>query len=251
MVKNELTLTGDELESTVSAMFKKNYLSGKDFYVQIDKRFVSYKDELQSIDDDQKGVNIGILNYNLGIYQEKTLSLLRQGYSVKILDLLIISPVVRGSVKSLSEAKSQREFTVKITPLPLLLDSVKNLSISDVKVAETKILISQVRGLEDLEGALIAGQVASVRGNNLKLGEEGSGLYFAPVGEDGKESEDRSQWTKVEKVLRNVNTELLVILPKTLSAGKYVIVAESLYSSKGVRKTPIIGKSEIVEVKGE
>lgn len=251
MAKNELTLTGEEIESAVSAMFKKNYLPGRDFYVQIDKRFVSYKGELQSIQDDQKGVDIGNLNYNLGIYQDKLLTLLSQGYSVKILDLLIISPVVRGSVKSISEAKSQRVFTVKITPLPLLLDSVKNLSISDIKVAEKKVLISQILGLEDLEGTLVAGKAASVRGDNLKLGAEGSGVYFAPVGDDGKESEDREKWIKVEKVLRNVNSELLVILPNTLKEGKYIVIIETLYSSKGVRKIPLIGKSEIVEVKGE
>ena len=251
MAKNELSLTGEEIEAEVSAMFKKNYLPGQDFYVKIDKRFITYKGELQSIQDDKKGVDIGVMNLNLGIYQDKTLSLLSQGYSVKILDLLIISPVVRGSVKSLSEAKAQREFTVKITPLPLLLNSVKNLSISDIKIAETKVLISQVHGLEDIEGSLVAGKAASVRGVNLKLGAEGSGLYFAPVGDDGKESEDREKWTKVETVLRNVNTELLVLLPKTLSAGKYIVVVESLYSSKGLRKIPLIGKSEIVEVKGE
>ena len=251
MAENELVSTGDLPESEVSGKLRKNNLSSDDdFYVQLDKKLVTVKMTMRSIKDDNKGVDTGRMSHYLEVYQDKILSFLRQGFSVKILDLVTLYPALQGNVKNSTEAKTQGKFTVRSTVSQIVLDSVKDLTLSDVESAQYLIEITSVKGLESDDGSVVAGSALGVAGENIKVGGDGSGVYLMKASEDGTVSADRTTWIKIPKLLRNVPKELMFNVPRDVSAGKYSLRIETRFSNgKCERKEILVCTSTLFDIK--
>jgi len=75
-----------------------------------------------------------------------------------------------------------------------------------------------------------AGQVASIRGSNLKFdaADSNQGIFF--IDKDGNE-------TRVDNLIKNYPSELLFIVPAVLTTGSYAVEIRCVYhKSKSLRK---------------
>ena len=251
MAENELVSTGDTLEAEVSGKLRRNYLGGEDdFYVQVDKKLVNVKTTLRAIRDDNKGIDTSMMSHYLEIYQEKILSFLRQGYSVKILDLVTISPVTHGNVKNSTEAKTQSNFSARASVSDLVKKAVQDLMLSDVAYIEEQVSILSVAAMEADDDIIRAGSAVSVTGDNMKVGGEGSGVYLVPLGEDGNPTSARESWVAIPRLLRNVPKELIFNVPASTAEGKYILRIETRMGNRRASKKSIFtGTSSPFEVK--
>ena len=244
--KRELISYGDGLSSEINGKLRKiNFAKDSKFYISLDTKVAPVMTQLRFLKDSQ-GVDASELSRCLEIYQDGVIRLLQMGYSVKIMDLVLAEPVVRGSVDSAAGVSSKPNFDIKITPLQPLTDAVKELSVSKVDMFEVKAEISKVEGRGTADGSITAGKAVCVSGTRLKLGKEGDGVYFAPATEQGTASADRSTWTAVNQldILENMPSELLFTVPDSLSSGEYVLVVETRFiSASSARKKALTATS--------
>lgn len=251
--ERELLSYGEGLSGEISGKLRKiNFAKDSKFYISLDKKLASVKTQIRRLKD-TAGIDAGELSRYLELYQNGIVELLQMGYSVKILDLVQAEPVVRGSVDSASEVSSKPKFEVKITPLPLLSNAVKELSVAKVDVLEVKASITKVEGKGTADGSIAAGKAMRVVGTKLKVGAEGDGIYFAPATEHGSANADRSSWTAVKTLdmLNNMPSELLFTVPALLPSGEYVLVVETRFiSAAHSRKEPLTAVSEPFAVTG-
>ena len=250
--EDELVSYGEGLETEISGKLRKNnFNKGEKYYVSLDKKMVNVKTQLRLIMD-KYGIDASDMSRMLEVYQNMVVDLLSKGYSVKILDLVTVSPTVRGSVDSSTAAASQ-SVGVKVSSLPKLTKAVEDLTISTIEEASSvSAEISEIEGKGTADGSIVAGKSIRVVGKNLKTGVEGDGVYFVSADENGSINMDRSSWIKAEPfdILTNMPSELIVAVPSTLSAGKYVIIVETRYvNAKSKRKDPLFAQSKIFDVK--
>lgn len=84
------------------------------------------------------------------------------------------------------------------------------------------------------DGSLSRGKPCRITGSRLKIGGNGSGVWFAPVDADGRTSTDESAWVKSDEasLFRNKPSELNFFVPDTLEKGSYRIVIRTAYLGK-------------------
>ena len=90
---------------------------------------------------------------------------------------------------------------------------------------------------------LTKGKPVKITGTRLKLGDENSGIFFAPIDTEEEIISDESAWIKVpqESIFRNKPTELNFFVPETLESGKsYCIVLKTNYISNSQTRKEIL-----------
>ena len=245
---------GKGVEAELNGKLRKNNLpNGQQYYLQLDKKVAPLAVQLSYIEENDKSADLPEMKKQLEIYRNAVLKLLKLGYSVRLLDLVTVTPVVRGSVNSVSEAGAKKDVGVRLQSSDLLNDAVKDIAVANIIFEEPKILIENIEDLfrRESDGIITAGKSIAITGDKLKTGGEGDGIYIIRVDSDGNPLVERDEWTKIasEDILHNMPTKVICTIPAGLIAGYYIIRIESRYSSKNPRKEAIYGVSKILTVK--
>ncbi len=256
VMKNEL-LTNESLDSGLMVKLRKNtLLDDGSLVANVSNKTATVRSTLTAIKDDGTVADISLMLHHLQVYQDKLLQLLKQGYTVKLLDIGLLKIKHKGKIKNASNAASAlSQFTLGFTPSKDALDSVKDLSVDAILKPEKAPVIEEVEDVfrNEKDGFVTSGQPVTVTGMRLKLGEEKDRLCFVPQTESGKNVEDESRWVDVEhaKIFRNKPSELTFFAPTNLEEGvKYRLRIETSYLGKGKsRKEILSGESEVVMLK--
>lgn len=215
--------------------------------------------ERRTINDDtiiarihEKGVGLDDLMVKevVGLYKKEVVAALESGESVNIMDLGTLYIRASGSADSKESAVALMTLRPAFTPSKLTVDAVASVRIKGAAISAPDPRIESVVDLytgksclwaDEDDGAdggtgeplcLSAGRTARVKGSRLKVAGENGGLFFCPVGEDGKAVGDRSLYVQVEpdKILRNKSGELEFYIPDNLEEGRmYRLLVRSNY----------------------
>ena len=234
MAKQELVFNGKEVDSEVSGKLKKNTLNnGGTYYISLDNKQLDVATVVQKMCE-KTGDNPLSVMKTLGDYQSTVIEYLAKGYAIKVLDLVTVQPTVRGAVENIAEAESKTEVTAKVSALPLLNESVKNLTISKVDMLIVEANIEAIKPHGYTSDTILIGKSIDVSGDKIKISGESDGVYYAKANDDGSIA-SREDWVKVDasEIYHSTKTELTVLVPRTLEGGKYVLIIESKYLGGG------------------
>ncbi len=211
------------------------------YYARVSRNVASFKNLLSEIAEDNKGIDPYMLQYAAILFQKKILKMLEQGKAVNLFDLGTLYIALKCNAKGKSDVSESGDFYIKFSPTPLVNSALANLGVDKVIYADASPEITEINELsnEAVIGTVKKGKACSIKGSHLKISGEKSGIYFAPLNEDGKRDKDESQWKVINEteIFRNMPSELNFIVPQNFDDGKYQIIIRTSYLSNGkVRK---------------
>lgn len=192
------------------------------------------------------------LMYSAGLFKNAILDKLTAGKSVNLFDLGTLYLTAKGSISGDSPTAADiPELSVGFTPSSLTKEAVSGVEISVVQVSDTSPAIDSVvdyaTGATD--GTLTAGGAVSVLGQRLKVSGDGSGVWFVAADEDGSYNE-AGDAVEVTLMVKNLPSELCLVLPDELGAGSYYIVVKTALTGSYVSKTLKTGVSSFAVTVG-
>lgn len=228
--KIDKELSSEELlEKKLDVIIHKNSLSDiGGYYVKVKCQTASVKAVLSRIKAKDKGIDIVSLKHGLEMVNNEIISLLSEGYSVKVLDLGLLEIKRRGRILDVGEAENLSNFTVEFTPAEEVLKAAENVIVNAVLSVEKTPELNSVTDLrrKSSDGMITAGEPVSVKGKNLKLDEDTDEIWFIPQNDDGTDSNDNSKRVVLDNdnLFRNKPTELNFFVPDSLDKDtKYKI----------------------------
>ena len=236
----------------VSVKLQKNHFAKNgenNFFGKVERYTHSTQNILDAMSESLPLVDLGTVTCVLNAYANTVLKSLSSGNAVKFGELGTFYIAGKGTVEGEGEKPC---LTVKFSPTKILRDAVQNVEITDSSFFECNGEIVSVTDVTTgkSDRRLTACGSVLLEGSGLKVGGESSGIWFAPVSENGTVSEDESAWTKAESSLvYNMPSKLLFALPATLTVnGNYKIVVRTRYAGKAgyERKYLMEARSDIV-----
>lgn len=155
---------------------------------------------------------------------------LAAGYAVSCLNLGVFYIACRGTTDG---SATLSDVTVRFAPSDRAREAVSGIEVAQDTYSGPAAVITEVQNVATglCDGTLALGNSARVTGRRLKVGGEGSGVWFAPVA-DGEISESGGDWITVTANLAvNLPGTLLFALPSDLAAGTYRIVIKTRYGT--------------------
>ena len=216
---NDELVSEEAIQPGINITLHKNVLDkNRSYYAKVHTKVASVKAVLSRINEENKGVDVVTLKNGLELYDKQVIKLLKEGYSVKILDLGVLIIKHRGKVADKAEADGLSDFTVEFIPNDKVLEAVKDLEVDAVLIGNGK---EPVMGeITDLarkvsDGKITAGKGVRIMGHNIKMDLEKDELYIVPQNSDGTAVENMALWYKVEggDIFRNKPTELNFTAP--------------------------------------
>ena len=239
--------------SSVDVKLSVNHFSDEASYIgKITRRTIGLNDLIGGIIKKNVGIDANIIQSAAALLQLEILENLASGNAVNILNLGVLYAATDGSVKNTSEKPKLR---ARFTTSKLSNKAASKLSIENMAVSDSKPFIMSVTDFYEAtpeNGVITKRMMAEVIGERLKVSGDGSGIFFAPVKEDGEIEKDEKTWTKVEeaRVKKNLPKSLLFYVPESLSTDmKYQIVVRTALSGSKIRKAVLSGYSEAISVK--
>lgn len=235
-------------------LHENNFTKDGSYYATVTRNTASFKNILSEIAEDNKGMDPYMLQFAAILMQKKILKLLEQGKAVNVLDLGTMYIAMKCNAKGKSDVSDNGNFYIKFSPTPLADSALAKLTVDKIVYADGSPEITEITdlstGTEDK--TLTAGKPCKIKGGRLKIGGNGSGIWFAPVGSDGKMNTDEATWTKVEEtaLFRNKPSELNFFVPEVLDIeSSYRIVLKTSYLGKDKnRKNIVEAISEAIKI---
>ena len=255
VIENISTL--ENSSSTLSVSLHKNYLMKDGSYcATVTRNTATFKNILSEIAEDNKGMDPFMLQFAAILIQKKILKMLEQGKAVNVLDLGTLYIAMKCNAKGKSDVSGSGNFHIKFTPTSLANDALSALTVDKVVYADGSPEITEIADLSNgkAAGSLTPGKPARITGARLKIGGQGSGIFFAPCDSDGIPVKDESAWVKADDtaIFRNKPTEINFFVPASLEKGKYCIVLRTAYlSDKTFRKNLVETQSPVFLVETE
>ena len=251
-IEKEL-VSEESIEQGLNVTLHNNLLDKEgSYYARVNTRVANVKAALKLIKDEERGVDITAIKHGLELYNKQVMKLLELGFSVKVLDLGILTIKHRGRIKDRGAAESLSDFTVDFIPSEDVRKAVSNLSVDAVLTVDNSPVLAEVADLsrKASDGMVTIGQPMAVKGRNLKVCKDDE-IIFVPQDDDGRNIEDEAKWVKVAEpqLFRNKPTELNFFVPMDIGVGKYRIVVKSTCLGNGhKRHSPLMGRSDVVSV---
>lgn len=236
MIENISTL--ENSSSVLSVTLHENKLTNNGtYFATVSRNMATFKNILSEIAEDNKGIDPFMLQYAAVLIQKKILKMLEQGKAVNVLDLGTLYISLKCSARGKSDVAERGSFCIKFAPTGLANEAVAALSVDKVVFADAS---PEILSIEDIstgktDGTFTPGKPMRITGSRLKLGGEGSGIFFVPVEPNGDAAADESAWTAVPEtdIFRNMPSELNFFAPQILSAGSsWRLVLKTAYLSK-------------------
>lgn len=238
-------------------LYANHLEKGKQFFGRFEKNYVSNENVIASVQKKNPGTDELILNTSEGYIKREILEMIEAGNSVSLLGLGTLSIGASGSCNNDSAGEiSELKLGIRFTPSSELKEAVSKVSIGKVVFSDSSPVINKITdkftGLESVE--LTEGKSVLLEGKRLKLGDEQSAVYLAPVDEEGTVLADESLWTDCTGFVRvNQPKSVEFYLPSSVKAGgRYRIVIRSNHSSSSFRrKTYTTVYSDVVTIVAE
>lgn len=228
--------------------------TGKKFYGRFERDVLSMENLISRVQEKNPGTDEIIIQTATSYLKREILAALKEGKAVNLLDLGELYIAATGSVSGDSAAEiSELALAVKFSSSPVLREAIANVSIGKVVLSDTAPSISKiVNWFTGEESATLSfGKNVVLEGKRLKLGDEDSGIYLAPVDEKGDVSDEESSWVDCTDLVRqNTPKRLDFYLPAEATDGsRYRIVIKSTYvNGSSKRKEPVYTYSDVVTV---
>ena len=251
-LEKELSSIAD-LEAGLNVVAYRNTLA-KDgsLYVRVKSRVASVKAILNQIKEDNTSADLSEIKRSLELYNNAALKLLKNGFSVKIMDLGILKIAHHGSIKSKEEAKNITNFIAEFEPDQSVENAVKGLEVDAVIEFDASPRINEIIDLKRQvsDGKITRDRPMAITGTKLKLDTALDEIYFVPQDEEGEDVSEKEKWIKLDMadLFRNKPTELNLTVPSGLESGtKYRLVIRRVYTTNNDKPTVITSESDVFE----
>lgn len=240
----------EDAKAHVGISFHKSYLTGKE-YGKIDRRTVTIRNLIASITENRHvGISKVMLDLAAELLKDEMLEYLGRGFAINMFDLGVLYITVRGEIsRDMKPTELAEHIQLAFTPSKMAEAKVQDFIVQKINVKPSSRYIESVIDLTNDESAyLTAGMYTGVRGAGLKLGEENSGVYLAPVIDGVMQSSE--QWIKIKRISRNEPKNVEFLFPKCVGLFKIVIETNLSVSGKPMKSIVRI-ISDVVEVRAE
>ena len=171
----------------VSVKLQRNQFAKEgteNFYGKVERYTYSTQNILDAMADAVPLVDLGTVTSVLNAYANTVLKVLAAGNAVKFGELGTFYIAGKGTVDT---ATGKPELTVKFTATRTLKDAVQNVEIASSEYVSPSGLITNVTDVASgkTDGTLTASGSVLLEGTSLKVGGENSGIWFAPIDENG------------------------------------------------------------------
>ncbi|MCH5289792.1 MAG: DUF4469 domain-containing protein [Treponema sp.] len=239
----------ESVNGRVAVRLQKNQFARdgqESFYGKVERHTYTAQNIIDLMMQKLPLMDAGTVASVLNAYTSTVVDALAAGNAAKFGELGTFYIAGKGVVDSES---GKPTLTVKFTPSQKLKDAVQNVEVASSGYVEP---CGAISGITDVttgktDGSLTMGGSVLANGTNLKVGGADSGIWLAPVGENGRLSDDEGDWVKVETALvYNLPSKLLFALPASAAAGRYRIVVRTRYTGKSSRE-----RKELLEAVSE
>ena len=243
-------------DSILSVTLRKNQFSADEnsFIGRVTRNTVTLENLIASISEKNAGVSPYMIQHVANLLGEEMLSACQNAKAVDVLGLGTMYISVAGSISGENPAESSIPgFRLHFTPSARAQEAVDRLKVDKVIIADSSPVIDRIiNTFNQNEGrSLSKGKGVRITGTRLKVMGEGSGIWFAPLDEDGNISRDESTWVQVaaETISQNMPKTLEFYVPDSITEAEYRIVIRTRYCSGDKElKSPVSATSKAVTV---
>ncbi len=221
-----------------SIILYENPLKKGGLYARMKRDKVDMNTLIARISERNKGTDGLILQQACSLFKQAVIQALRNGETVDLMDLGNLYIVPKGTVRDGKLELDEKRFSVRFTPSRETQLSVENLQVESTSFASLDPVITSVTdtkaGLDD--GLVSPGKTVVIKGERLRTGGEGSGVFFCPLMSDESDAinPDESTWLACDTITRNTNKLIEFYVPEGLpKTGSYRILLRTSMSKNG------------------
>ena len=241
----------NELSGKLAVTLRNNPFKEGTFIAHVPHRAISMNALISEIADTTQGLDKYQIVHAAELLRDKIEKLLSMGYAVSVLDLGTMYLAAKESVRNYNpDTTDIAGFEVRFSVSQKLKAAAAKIVANVAAVSDNSPAIKSVENPIDgnTEGTLKATFSARLSGRNLKVGGEGSGVWFVPLNAGGVAESDESKWIQVDNNFITVNKakELTFFLPRTLEEGvRYLIIVRTAVCGSMMRSAFTEGASPI------
>lgn len=232
------TSTFKNADSILSVTLHKNQFSTNEnsFIGRVTRNTVTLENVIASISEKNEGVSPYMIQHVANLLGNEMMKACENGNAVDVLGIGTMYIGIAGTVTGENPGESSIPgFKICFTPSAKAQEAVNNLKVDKVVIADSSPIFDRIINTfnQNEERNLMKGKSVKITGNRLKLSGKDSGIWFAPLEEDGSVSKDESKWTAVsaETISTNKPKTLEFYVPDELAQAEYRIVLKTRYSS--------------------
>lgn len=221
----------EEANGRVSVKLQPNPLNKSDsaqYYGRVRRVTYSNQNLLDMVAEELPDMSIGKIMDVMTAYAAVLQRTLAKGCACKFGTLGTFYIASKGTTES---ANGKTNLTIKFTPEKNLYDAVQKIEIAESSYVAPKVTVDSITDIarNASDGVLKSGTSVSIRGNNLQIGGMESGIWCAPVDDEGNFTDDASNWKEVaQEFFINTSKNLVFALPEGLEAEiKYCFVLKT------------------------
>lgn len=214
-------------------------LSEKDIsYAKVQRETAYIGNVIDSILKYNKTLDRETLLFTAGLFRNGILELLQTGKAVDLLEMGILYIKPDGGMETASPGINDvPSMKVAFTPSELALEAVKGVSVAADVTATTAPEITEVFDMHTRKKGteITSGQTVRIKGKRLKVAgnNDETGVFLASCDENGKYSENISEWIQIknDELIDNTGSVLLFNVPVEAKPGAYRLIVRTAYGS--------------------
>lgn len=201
-MSNVVNITAQDAEMNGSVLLYENaFKNGSAYYGKYDRKLINSRVLYARIQKKNAGTTLHEVQKIVGMLKEVILEAIESGEAINLLDLMTVYIAVNGKIEGSSiENGNKAPLSVKITPSTILKDAVKNISIKNIDYASVDMKIERIfnRFTQTYDGTITQSAEVQLEGSRLKIKGEQAGVWLCPIDENGKVTNDESEWIKYQ-----------------------------------------------------
>ncbi|MCR5288677.1 MAG: DUF4469 domain-containing protein [Treponema sp.] len=243
-------------DSILSVSLRKNhFVSDENSFVgHVTRNTVTLENLIADISEKNNGVSPYMIQHVASLLGDEMLKACQNAKAVDVLGLGTLYITVNGSVSGTNPGESSIPgFKLNFTPSQRAQESVDSLKVDKVIITDSNPVINTIINTfnQDQNDSLMKNKGVKIIGSKLKIAGTESGIWFAPVLDDGEANKDESTWVPVDNktISHNTAKKLEFYVPNSLTDAEYRIVIRTKFSSGGRElQTPVTAISKIVTI---
>jgi hypothetical protein len=224
----------------------------KESYVgMVPRNTLSMDAVVTEITKNNPGIGKFAVYHSAELIKEEIMNQLATGCAVSVLDLGTMYIGVSGKIEGSDPSPADiPDFTIRFTPSPKVQETLSSVVADGIMYADEAPVINTVEDFLRLadDGILHSGTTVRITGRKLKVGGNGSGIFFVPVDSDGKPVTDEKIWTGVDTsvIPQNLPKSLIFALPSALEKDipYFIAVRTACTSGNKMKKENATGFSQ-------
>lgn len=243
-------------DSILSVTLRKNQFSTDEnsFIGRVTRNTVSLENLIASISEKNEGVSPYMVQHVANLLGNEMLRACQNGNAADVLGIGTMYIGIAGTVSGENPGESSIPgFKICFTPSAKAQEAVDSLKVDKVIIADSCPIFDRIINTfnQNENRILSIGKGVKIIGSRLKILGEDSGLWFAPLEEDGTVTKDESKWTSVNPATISANKpkSLEFYVPDSLTEGSYCIILKTRWCSGDKElKSPVSTISKTVTI---